>query len=73
MSNQEMVNEILNCLGGKDNVITATNCMTRLRIHVKQDNQIQDEALKNIEGVLGLVHDRAKHALYVFERAWPCP
>ena len=48
MSNQEMVNEILNCLGGKDNVITATNCMTRLRIHVKQDNQIQDEALKNI-------------------------
>lgn len=62
MSNQEMVNEILNCLGGKDNVITATNCMTRLRIHVKQDNQIQDEALKNIEGVLGLVHDRAGFA-----------
>ncbi len=42
-------------------MLTATNCMTRLRIHVKEDSKVHDEALKKVEGVLGVVHDRANH------------
>lgn len=59
MTNEELVKVILQRVGGKDNVLAATNCMTRLRIDVKNDAKIEDEALKNIEGVMGIVHDKA--------------
>ena len=57
MTNQELSSKILELVGGRSNVVSATNCMTRVRIHVKNDGAIQDAALKNVEGVLGLVHD----------------
>lgn len=57
MTNQELSSKILELVGGRGNVNSATNCMTRVRIHVKDDSAIQDAALKNVEGVLGLVHD----------------
>ena len=34
MSNEELVKRLLAECGGKDNIVTATNCMTRLRIQV---------------------------------------
>lgn len=58
MTNEELVKVVLEKVGGKDNVLAATNCMTRLRIDVKDDAKIDDEALKNIEGVMGIVHDK---------------
>ena len=58
MTNEELVKRILAESGGKENVVTATNCMTRLRIHVKDGSKVSDDALKQVEGVLGVVHDR---------------
>ena len=37
------------------------NCMTRLRINVKNDKAIDEAALKAIDGVLGIVHDRENY------------
>ncbi len=58
MTNEELSRKILDLVGGRSNVNSATNCMTRVRIHVKNDQSIQDEALKKLEGVLGIVHDQ---------------
>ena len=58
MTNEELVRLSLEKLGGKGNVTSATNCMTRLRIEVKDDAKIDEDAIKKIEGVLGVVHDR---------------
>lgn len=58
MTIQELVQSILKGVGGRNNVVTATNCMTRLRINVKDDGAINEEALNGIEGVMGVVHDR---------------
>lgn len=57
MTNEELVKACFDKLGGRANVTAATNCMTRLRIHVQDDGKIDDKGLKNIEGVLGIVHD----------------
>ena len=57
MTNEELVKACFDKLGGRANVTAATNCMTRLRIHVQDDSKIDDNGLKNIEGVLGIVHD----------------
>lgn len=61
MTNEELVRASLEKLGGKDNVLTATNCMTRLRVQVKDDAKVDDEGLKKIDGVLGVVHDRTNY------------
>ena len=58
MTNQELCDKILELIGGKDNVRSAANCMTRLRIHVKDGEAIQEGALKKVEGVLGIVRDQ---------------
>ena len=61
MTNEELVNRLLAEFGGRENVVTATNCMTRLRIHVKDDSLVKDEAIKQLDGVLGVVHDRTQY------------
>ena len=44
-------NEILEAVGGKDNVASATNCMTRLRLVLKDESKANDETVKAIKGV----------------------
>ena len=61
MTIEQLVQKILEGVGGRANVITATNCMTRLRINVKDDGAINEGNLKGIEGVMGIVHDRANY------------
>lgn len=45
MTNQELSRKILELVGGKKNVVSATSCMTRLRI------QLKDRSLANIPGL----------------------
>lgn len=59
MTNEELCQAVLEHLGGKDNVASATNCMTRLRIHVIDDTSVDDEALAAVEGVAFLAHDQS--------------
>lgn len=42
---------------GAENIIGATNCMTRLRLHLKRRDQSMLDQLKGLEGVLGLNDD----------------
>lgn len=57
MTNQELSKEILKLVGGKENVASATNCMTRLRVTLKDNSKADIAGLKNTEGVLGVVED----------------
>lgn len=45
--------EILDCVGGKDNIISAAHCATRLRLVVKDDSKIDLNTLEKIELVKG--------------------
>lgn len=53
-----MVSEIISALGGGDNIREVSNCMTRLRVVVKNESLVDEEKLRSLETVLGLVHDR---------------
>lgn len=57
MSNQELSHKILELVGGKNNVVSAASCMTRLRIELKDPMLVQVDALKDTEGILGVVED----------------
>lgn len=52
-----MASQILDAVGGRDNVATYTNCMTRLRITPLNRSLINEEAIKKMNGVVGTVDD----------------
>lgn len=55
MTNENLVKEIVEKVGGPENIQTVTNCMTRLRIRPINDQLVDKEALENTEGVMGVI------------------
>ena len=49
---------LIRYLGGADNVVLVTNCSTRLRTVVKDEAGVNEEKLRLLGDVLGVVHDR---------------
>ncbi|MEJ7274252.1 PTS transporter subunit EIIB, partial [Staphylococcus epidermidis] len=39
------VQDIVKTIGGKENIDTATHCVTRLRLVLKDDNKVDKDAL----------------------------
>lgn len=50
---KEMAQQILDQVGGKENVKFAANCMTRLRLTLKDNDLVNIDEVKKINGVLG--------------------
>lgn len=55
MNYRELSEKLLSLLGGKDNILGNAACMTRLRISVRDLSIVDIEAIKKVEGVLGVV------------------
>ncbi len=49
----DFCNQILEKVGGKDNISGAVHCMTRLRINLKDESKVDVNEVKGIKGVLG--------------------
>lgn len=54
---KEMAKEILDKVGGKDNLEKVIHCMTRVRMSIADYTKVDIEGLKNIKGVMGVVED----------------
>ncbi|MFF4450441.1 PTS transporter subunit EIIC [Streptomyces sp. NPDC001502] len=48
---------ILPLVGGPDNITSIAHCMTRLRLSLRDRSLVQDEALRALPAVLGVVED----------------
>lgn len=55
MTNKELAELIIKHVGGKDNVLSVTSCITRCRVEVKDVDKVDTEAIKASEDVMGLV------------------
>ena len=51
--NKKIAAEVLAAVGGAANITSATHCMTRLRLNLKDQSIPNDEQVKAIKGVLG--------------------
>ena len=47
--------EIFATLGGKDNIISAAHCATRLRLVIADNSKVDVKTLENVQGYLILV------------------
>lgn len=54
ISNEEIAKNVLAAIGGKDNITSVTNCMTRLRFQLKDQSIPKIDEIKKISGVLGV-------------------
>ena len=51
--NAQIAQQVLDAVGGKDNITSIAHCMTRLRINLKDESIPNDDEIKAIKGVLG--------------------
>lgn len=57
---KQIVEEIVECLGGVGNIASVTNCMTRLRVVVRDESVVREADLNDVKTVLAVVHDRKR-------------
>lgn len=53
MNHKEVAEQLVPLLGGKDNVVSATHCATRLRLVIDDESQIDKSAIEELDGVKG--------------------
>lgn len=54
MDYNKVAKEVLADVGGKDNVISAAHCATRLRLVIADNNKVEKKKLEDAEGVKGV-------------------
>ncbi|WP_067841880.1 beta-glucoside-specific PTS transporter subunit IIABC [Amphibacillus sediminis] len=56
MKYEQLANDILTHIGGRENVASLTHCITRLRFQLKDDSIVDKDKVKNIDGVVSCVN-----------------
>ena len=54
MDYRKSAQEVLDNVGGADNVVSAAHCATRLRLVIADNSKVNKEALENIDGAKGV-------------------
>ena len=55
--------EIVAAVGGKENIVSVTHCMTRLRFVLADESIVKDDEVKKINGVMGVVHGGGQYQI----------
>lgn len=53
MKHSELANQIIDQIGEKDNIVRSWHCVTRLRFHVKDEQKVNINEVRQIPGVMG--------------------
>lgn len=57
--------KILEKVGGEKNVVSVTHCMTRLRFVLKDESIVNDDAVKAIQGVAGVMKKAGQYMVII--------
>ena len=63
---------ILEQVGSESNVISATHCMTRLRLVLKDESSVDDEKVKAIPGVVGVMRKSGQYQIIIGNNVAKC-
>ena len=65
MKYKDLAREIINKVGGEENVAAVTHCATRLRFNLKDDQKTDTDALKNTKGIVGVVNNGGQYQVII--------
>lgn len=64
--------EIVDKVGGESNIVSATHCMTRLRLVLKDEGVVDDEKVKGIPGVVGVMRKSGQYQIIIGNNVAKC-
>lgn len=65
MSYHDLAKDILEKVGGKENINSVTHCITRLRFQLKDNNKAQTEQIKATQGVVTVVQSGGQYQVVI--------
>ena len=65
MAYEDLSNEIIADVGGKDNVVSVVHCTTRLRFKLKDMKKANDDKLKATDGVISVVKSGGQYQVVI--------
>ncbi|WP_247946020.1 sucrose-specific PTS transporter subunit IIBC [Streptococcus oralis] len=63
MNNQDIAKEVIEALGGRENVNSVAHCATRLRVMVKDEGKINKEVIENLDKVQGAFFNSGQYQI----------
>ena len=60
-----LAKDIIKNVGGKDNIISLSHCVTRLRFNLKDESLANDEVLKNMDGIITVMHSAGQYQVVI--------
>lgn len=61
----ELAGQIVDNVGGKENINSLTHCITRLRFKLKDESKANDEVLKNMDGVVTVMKSGGQYQVVI--------
>lgn len=65
MMYEQLNKDIIKLVGGKENIVSVTHCMTRLRFKLNDRNLTQTEKIKDLDGVIDVVSNDVSYQVIV--------
>lgn len=65
MNYKELAKNILELIGGKENMSGLTHCATRLRFNLKDEKKAKSEEIKKLKGVMGVVSSGGQYQIII--------
>ncbi|TRZ40278.1 PTS beta-glucoside transporter subunit EIIBCA [Niallia circulans] len=65
MSYKQTAKDILENIGGSENINSVSHCVTRLRFSIKDKSKVNDTAIKNLENVSGTVNQGGQYQVII--------
>lgn len=62
---EQLARDILKEVGGKENINSLTHCITRLRFKLKDESKANDDNLKNMDGVVTVMHSAGQYQVVI--------
>ncbi|AQR93689.1 beta-glucoside-specific PTS transporter subunit IIABC [Clostridium saccharoperbutylacetonicum] len=62
---ESLAKDIIKNVGGKDNIISILHCVTRLRFNLKDESLANDEVLKDMDGVITVMHSAGQYQVVI--------
>lgn len=72
MDYSKTARQIVDLLGGEKNIKSLAHCMTRLRFGLVDDSKIDDEKMKKVPGVMGVVRTGAQYQIVIGNNVQTC-
>lgn len=65
MKYEPLIHSILEHIGGKDNIISAVHCMTRLRLKLKDESIANTPVLSDVEGIITVIQSGGQYQIVI--------